>query len=121
METRVCRLYGSHDIRIETQPVAEPGPGEVLVRIGAGGICGSDLHYYHDGGFGPIRVREPIILGHEVAGAPDFFNFSPCNEEIDHTGLITIAWNSVAGAEGGYEIIIERAEMPQDLEWERVG
>jgi L-idonate 5-dehydrogenase len=68
METRVCRLYGPHDIRIETQPVAEPGPGEVLVRVGAGGICGSDLHYYHDGGFGPIRVREPIILGHEVAG-----------------------------------------------------
>ncbi|WP_265519382.1 L-idonate 5-dehydrogenase [Nitratireductor luteus] len=68
METRVCRLYGPHDIRIERQPVAEPRAGEVLVRIGAGGICGSDLHYYHDGGFGPIRVREPIILGHEVAG-----------------------------------------------------
>lgn len=68
METRVCRLYGPHDIRIERQPVAEPRAGEVLVRVGAGGICGSDLHYYHDGGFGPIRVREPIILGHEVAG-----------------------------------------------------
>ncbi|MCT7378400.1 L-idonate 5-dehydrogenase [Chelativorans salis] len=68
METRVCRLYGAHDIRIERQPVAAPGPGEALVRVGAGGICGSDLHYYHDGGFGPIRVREPIILGHEVAG-----------------------------------------------------
>lgn len=68
METRVCRLYAPHDIRIEHQPVAEPGPSQVLVRIGAGGICGSDLHYYHDGGFGSIRVREPIILGHEVAG-----------------------------------------------------
>ncbi|MFC6489159.1 L-idonate 5-dehydrogenase [Nitratireductor sp. GCM10026969] len=68
METRVCRLYAPHDIRIESQPVEGPGAGEVLVRIGAGGICGSDLHYYHDGGFGPIRVREPIILGHEVAG-----------------------------------------------------
>ncbi|WP_163264094.1 L-idonate 5-dehydrogenase [Chelativorans alearense] len=68
METRVCRLYGPHDIRIERQKVAAPGTGEVLVRVGAGGICGSDLHYYHDGGFGPIRVREPIILGHEVAG-----------------------------------------------------
>jgi L-idonate 5-dehydrogenase len=68
MLTRVCRLYGPHDIRIEREPVAAPGPGQVVVRIGAGGICGSDLHYYHDGGFGPIRVREPIILGHEVAG-----------------------------------------------------
>ncbi|MDF1608881.1 L-idonate 5-dehydrogenase [Hoeflea sp. YIM 152468] len=68
MKTRVCRLYDKHDIRVEIETVAEPGAGEVLVQMGAGGICGSDLHYYHDGGFGPIRVREPIILGHEIAG-----------------------------------------------------
>lgn len=68
MKTRVCRLYGQHDIRIETDDVQPPGPGEVLLRMSAGGICGSDLHYYQDGGFGPIRVREPIILGHEVSG-----------------------------------------------------
>jgi L-idonate 5-dehydrogenase len=68
METRVCRLHAKHDLRVETIRVAAPGPGQVMVAIGAGGICGSDLHYYHEGGFGPIRVREPIILGHEVAG-----------------------------------------------------
>lgn len=68
MQTRVCRLHAKADIRIETAPVAAPGPGEALVAVGAGGICGSDLHYFHDGGFGPIRVREPIILGHEAAG-----------------------------------------------------
>ncbi|WP_099867901.1 L-idonate 5-dehydrogenase [Pararhizobium haloflavum] len=68
MKTRVCRLHAKGDIRIEEIEIGEPGPGEVLVAMGAGGICGSDLHYYQDGGFGPIRVREPIILGHEVAG-----------------------------------------------------
>jgi len=68
METRVCRLYDIHDLRIETDQVAAPGAGQVRVAIGAGGICGSDLHYYHDGGFGPVRVKEPMILGHEVAG-----------------------------------------------------
>lgn len=68
MQTRVCRLHGRNDIRIETADVAAPGPGEVRVAIAAGGICGSDLHYYQDGGFGPIRVREPIILGHEASG-----------------------------------------------------
>jgi L-idonate 5-dehydrogenase len=76
MQTRLCRLDGKKDIRIETAEVAAPGAGEVLVQINAGGICGSDLHYYQDGGFGPIRVKEPIVLGHEVAGtvqatAPD--------------------------------------------------
>ena len=69
MQTRICRLHGRNDIRIETEEVREPANGEVLVRMAAGGICGSDLHYYQDGGFGPIRVREPIILGHEIAGA----------------------------------------------------
>ncbi|RYH11134.1 L-idonate 5-dehydrogenase [Tropicimonas sp. IMCC6043] len=68
MTTRVCRLHAQHDIRIEELPTERPGRGEVLVATGAGGICGSDLHYYQDGGFGPIRVREPIILGHEAAG-----------------------------------------------------
>ncbi|MCR4264631.1 L-idonate 5-dehydrogenase [Nitratireductor sp. ZSWI3] len=68
MQTRVCRLYDKHDLRIETDTVGEPQAGEVLIAIGAGGICGSDLHYYHDGGFGPIRVQQPIILGHEAAG-----------------------------------------------------
>ena len=40
----------------------------MLVRFGAGGICGSDLHYYHEGRVGDFAVREPMILGHEVAG-----------------------------------------------------
>ena len=68
METRICRLHGKHDLRVETIPLVGPAPGEVLVAVGAGGICGSDLHYWQDGGFGPIRVQEPIILGHEAAG-----------------------------------------------------
>lgn len=46
----------------------QAGPGQVLVRMAAGGICGSDLHYYQHGGFGAVRLREPMILGHEVAG-----------------------------------------------------
>lgn len=68
MKTRVCRLHAKGDLRLEEAEVREPETGEVLVSVRAGGICGSDLHYFQDGGFGPIRVREPIILGHEVAG-----------------------------------------------------
>jgi L-idonate 5-dehydrogenase len=43
----------------------------VRVRIAAGGICGSDLHYFQHGGFGAIRVKHPMVLGHEVAGVID--------------------------------------------------
>lgn len=66
--TRLARLYGARDLRVEAAEVAESGKGEVLVKMAAAGICGSDLHYYQDGGFGPVRVREPIIPGHEAAG-----------------------------------------------------
>lgn len=67
-DIRICRLHAKGDLRIETQAATAPGPGEVTVAIGAGGICGSDLHYWQDGGIGTIRVQEPIILGHEAAG-----------------------------------------------------
>lgn len=65
---RAVVIHQAKDLRIEDRESGEPGPGQVRVRIAAGGICGSDLHYYQHGGFGAIRVREPMILGHEVAG-----------------------------------------------------
>ena len=68
MKTRACVLHAQEDVRIETCEVGEVGPHQVLVRVGSGGICGSDIHYYWEGGIGTIRVTEPIIMGHEVAG-----------------------------------------------------
>jgi len=61
-------IHGARDLRIGTAELPPLGPTDVQVRIRAGGICGSDLHYYQHGGFGTIRVREPIIPGHEIAG-----------------------------------------------------
>jgi L-idonate 5-dehydrogenase len=63
-----CVIHGAHDLRLENKDVPEPRSNEVLVRLGAGGICGSDLHYYHDGGVADFRIRQPMTLGHEVAG-----------------------------------------------------
>jgi L-idonate 5-dehydrogenase len=68
MKTRVCRLYGQNDLRIEVEDAPAPGAGQVLLAIASGGICGSDMHYHSEGGIGTIRVREPIILGHEASG-----------------------------------------------------
>ena len=55
---------------IETVDRDEPdlGPTGVRVRIRAGGICGSDLHYFHHYRMGDFPVREPFVLGHEAAG-----------------------------------------------------
>src|ERR1035438_6195778 len=64
-----ARLHGPRDIRIERVPhPGKPGPGEVLIRITATGICGSDLHTYLDGHIGDTVLKAPLILGHEFAG-----------------------------------------------------
>lgn len=61
-------IHAVKDLRIEERASEEPGPGQVEVKLVTGGICGSDLHYFNHGGFGAIRLKEPMILGHEVAG-----------------------------------------------------
>jgi L-idonate 5-dehydrogenase len=61
-------VHKAKDLRIEERAVLQPGPGQVGIAIKRGGICGSDLHYYRHGGFGAIVLKEPMVLGHEVAG-----------------------------------------------------
>jgi L-idonate 5-dehydrogenase len=61
-------IHAAKDLRIEDREAETPGPGEVQVKLAAGGVCGSDLHYYNHGGFGAVRLKEPMILGHEVSG-----------------------------------------------------
>jgi L-idonate 5-dehydrogenase len=61
-------VHGAGDLRIDDHELADPRPGEVAVDVVYGGICGSDLHYYHRGAVGDFVVREPLVLGHEVVG-----------------------------------------------------
>ena len=64
-----ARLHGPRDMRIERVPhPGAPGPGEVLLRVTATGICGSDRHTYLDGRIGDTILQAPLVLGHEFAG-----------------------------------------------------
>ena len=64
-----ARLHAARDIRIEeVETPGDPGPEQVLIRVTAVGICGSDLHSYEDGRIGDTVVQQPLILGHEFAG-----------------------------------------------------
>ena len=66
---RAVVIHAEKDLRVEAVETPDLKPNEVRVRLEAGGICGSDLHYYLHGGFGTVRLREPMILGHEIAGS----------------------------------------------------
>ena len=72
-------IHAAKDLRVENREPDSIGSGQVRIRIEAGGICGSDLHYYLHGGFGAIRLREPMILGHEIAGTVIVADNGPLN------------------------------------------
>jgi L-idonate 5-dehydrogenase len=65
---RAVVIHAPKDLRIDSFPDTPPAAGQVRVKIANGGICGSDLHYYHHGGFGTVRIQHPMALGHEIAG-----------------------------------------------------
>jgi L-iditol 2-dehydrogenase len=66
---RAAVLVETGRIEIQERPVPVPGPGDVLIRVGSVGVCGSDAHYYREGRIGDFVVSSPLVLGHEAAGA----------------------------------------------------
>ena len=65
---RSLKIHGAEDLRIEDYPLETLSSSQVEVSLAIGGICGTDLHYYKHGGFGQIKLKEPMVLGHEVSG-----------------------------------------------------
>lgn len=65
---KAARLYAAHDVRVADEPDPQAGQGEQLVRVTAVGLCGSDLHWYTEGGIGDAVIDHPLVLGHEQAG-----------------------------------------------------
>ena len=68
---RVARLHGPGDVRLHDEPRPTPGPGEVLVRVEAVGLCGSDLHWFSEGSIGGVPLTRPLVPGHELAGTTE--------------------------------------------------
>lgn len=66
---RTVELVAQRSMQLREQPLPEdPRDGEVIVKLRAIGICGSDLHWFEDGGIGPTKAVFPLILGHEPVG-----------------------------------------------------
>ena len=65
---RALVIHSAQDLRLENCELPDMGARELRVRVAFGGICGSDLHYYQHGGFGTVRLKQPMALGHEVSG-----------------------------------------------------
>src|SRR6478672_10167681 len=64
----VARLHAAHDIRLADEPEPVARDGESVVAVRAVGLCGSDLHWYTEGGIGDAVLSRPLVGGHELAG-----------------------------------------------------
>jgi L-iditol 2-dehydrogenase len=92
MSLRVAELAGLRQFQLrELSAPPPPGAHEVQVEVSHVGICGSDLHYYAEGGVGPARCRYPMVIGHEPAGR------------------ITALGSGVAGWSAGDPVLLEPA------------
>jgi len=65
---KALRLHAARELRLHDEPEPEPADGEVLVRVSAVGLCGSDRHWFLEGGIGDAVLDRPLVLGHEVVG-----------------------------------------------------
>ena len=62
------RLHGTSDLQLHEEDVPIVGDGEKLIRVKSVGVCGSDLHWFSEGGIGDVKLEHPLVLGHEFAG-----------------------------------------------------
>ena len=81
MKMRAALLYGKDDLRLEEIPVPGVGPGEVLLKVKAAAICGTDIRMFRNGARG-ATPGNPLVLGHEVSGivesvGPDVTGYRP--------------------------------------------
>src|SRR4051812_46117438 len=67
-QMRVVRLHGPHDLQLSTEVPPVAPSDRTLVRVTDVGICGSDLHWFAEGGIGDARLTRPVVPGHEIAG-----------------------------------------------------
>lgn len=65
---RALRIHAKDDLRLDVVPEPAPGPGQAVVDVSYGGVCGSDIHYWRDGSVGTSVLRGPMVLGHEIVG-----------------------------------------------------
>ena len=65
---RASVLESKKTLRVEERPIPVPDADQVLIKVAAVGVCGSDVHYYREGRLGDFVVDKPLILGHEASG-----------------------------------------------------
>ncbi|MGW6376545.1 NAD(P)-dependent alcohol dehydrogenase [Rhodococcus sp. NPDC055112] len=87
---RALQLTDPGVIEIRDVPVPEIGPSDLLIRVGAAGICHSDLHLLHF----PVKMREePLTIGHEIAGTIEAVGTEVDGRQLGERGIVYLCWS----------------------------
>ena len=73
---KAARLTGVGEVHLVDEPDPTPGPARPWCGVGAVGLCGSDLHWFSQGGIGDALLSRPLVLGHEFGGT---LRVAPCD------------------------------------------
>jgi len=68
---KTLRLHATQDLQYHDEPSPLPGQGEMLLNVTAVGVCGSDLHWFQEGGIGDSALVHPLVLGHEFTASTE--------------------------------------------------
>jgi 2-desacetyl-2-hydroxyethyl bacteriochlorophyllide A dehydrogenase len=116
---KLARVHGPDDVRLDDVPAPAAGPDDVVVRVKACGICGSDLGYIHNGGLAPGSVlAQPLPLGHEFAGVVESIGAKVQGVKPGQRVAVNPDDNYIgSGAEGsmGEFILIRNAKVGSSL------
>ena len=87
---KALQLTGPGVIELRDVPTPEIGPSDLLIRVGAAGICDSDLHLLHF----PVRMREePLTIGHEIAGTVEAVGSDVDVRQVGERGVVYLCWS----------------------------
>ena len=92
--SRALFLHAARDARVSPYNLREGRPGETLIEVAAVGLCGSDLHYYKDGGIGSATIKEPFVPGHEFGG---WLTEDLADRELPRGALVAVDPNHACG------------------------
>ncbi len=85
---RAAVLRGPRSMSIESVPVPQPAANEVLVKVDANGLCGSDVHCYT----GERVLEYPMVLGHEIAGHIVGYPLNRTSD-VESVHFVPVGWN----------------------------
>ncbi|WP_233965742.1 L-idonate 5-dehydrogenase [Pectobacterium polaris] len=73
-----CIVHGKKDVKVESRELTYT-ENDIVVNVECGGICGSDIHYYHEGHAGLSVIKHPMVIGHEFVGR---IHQAPANSQL---------------------------------------